>query len=921
MKLPLFAALILTSFVSAQNSPLPVADLQRNTQVDFAKEIVPFLKKNCFACHNEKKAKADLNLESPQAMVAGGDSGPSLVPGKPTESLVFTYSAHMEDDPMPPEKNKSKAENLTPHELALLKLWIEQGGIGESAQVLAGPSKWENLEDDYAIYTAAISDDGRFVAAGRGNRIDLYDLHQGKLEASLIDPELGTAHRDNVHSLAFNRDGVLASGGFRNVKLWSRKRDFPVPIGKPLPEPPTVLTVSPNGEWLATGNSKGNLTLRSLGNAPEIKLPKRHQATIRAVTFTNDGSTIYSVSDDKVLLRSNTSDPKVWKELKTLPPSTSLTLLEGEQKLAVGGVDGVIRIIPVSIFDQTPDSATIPPLELKGHGARVNALASLNPEGTQLLSASEDGTMRAWDLTGKQLRQINNGSPVTAFAIHHASNRIATNGANDIVRIWETAKGTKITDLKSDHEFETNRASATRRRDVAKRVADLRTKRVQENEKKWKDLLELSKKQAEALNVASRDFDAKEAELRKARKDKEIARLEVARLESAEDKSPLGAAKNRAKQASDTFKKIEGEFLAAKRKKVGAERNRDLAVRDGTKAAEAFLSSQTASLEANGQLAAVEEAVKNFEEQSKTHSHGVIRSLSFSPDGTSIAAATEKMGVRLWSITTTKPLDVLKRGHDTTTTSFAPNGELITAFADKSLVRFQKPSWHKIRQIGDGTSPDPFPGRVLALEFHPRGTLLATGSGIPSRSGELKLWDIHKGTMENQLPKPHSDTITGIAFSPDETSIATSSTDRLIKVHRLDTGDLIHKLEGHTDHVLDVAWSADGQTIATAGADNLTKLWNAQTGKQSKSEGGSRKEFTSIQFLGTGNTTLISAGDRIVKAGGQNLGGIQSFVYTAAASTDGQTIVAGGEDGILHIWNAHNRQLRHSFAPPPTSSP
>ena len=922
MKPPLFYALILTGLVSAQDSPLPVAELQRSTQVDFAKEIVPFLKKNCFACHNEKKAKADLNLESPQAMIAGGDSGPSLVPGKPMESLVFTYSAHMEDDPMPPAKNKSKAVDLTPHELALLKLWIEQGGTGDSAHVLAGPTKWENLQDDHAIYTTAISHDGRFVASGRGNRIDLYDLHQGALEASLVDPELGVsvAHRDNVHSLAFNRDGVLASGGFRNIKLWSRKSDLPIPVGKPLPELPTSLTVSTKGEWFATGDSKGNLTLRALGKTPVINLQKRHQATIRAVVFTKDDATLYSLSDDKVLLRSSTSDPKNWKEIKTLPQSTSLALLEGEQKLAVGGIDGVIRLVPVSFFDQAPETPASPPLEFKGHSAKVTSLVPFNPEGTQLLSASEDGSIRIWDLAGKHLRQINNGTAVTALAVHPVTNRIATTGANDIIHLWDAAKGSKIGDLKNDHEFDYQRASAARTRDVAKRVADLRLKKVQANEKRWNELLEQTKKQAEALNVASKEFDVKESELRKARKEDEIARHEVTRIEASEDKSPLGAAKGRAKKTSDALNKVQGEFTAAKRKKVGAERNRDLAVRDGTKAAEAFLSSQAATLEANGQLAAAEEAVKTIEESAKTHSHGAIRSLSFCADGSTLAAATEKLGVRLWSLKTMKPLDVLQRGRDTAMSSFAPSGELVTAFADKSLVRFPNPSWSKTRQIGDGSGPAPFHGRVLALEFHPRGSLLASGSGIPSRSGELKLWDIHSGNLEFEIPKPHNDTITGFAFSPDGSSIASSSTDRLIKVHQLDTGALIHKLEGHTNFALDVAWSADGQTIASAGADKLTKLWNAETGKQTKSEGGSRKEFTSIQFLESGNSLLTATGENTVKLGNQNLGGIQGFVYTATASQDGQIIVAGGEDGILRVWTAKDRKLLYSFPPPKSKS-
>ncbi|MFT6181327.1 MAG: WD40 repeat protein [Akkermansiaceae bacterium] len=876
MKRHFIAALVLVGLVSAQDTPLPVADLQRNTLVDFTKEIVPFLKKNCFACHNEKKAKADLNLESPQAMIVGGDSGPSLVPGKPLESLVFTYSAHLEDDPMPPAKNKTKAVDLNPEELALMKLWIAQGGVGTSAAVLAGPSEWEGLQNVHAIYATAITDDGRFVAAGRGNRIHLYDLHRGALEAELVDPELGTqaAHHDNVHALAFNRDGLLASGGFRSVKLWSRGA-YPTRVGKPLPEAPTALAVSPNREWLATGDSKGNLVLHSLGQSAEIKTEAKHAAAIRSLVFSQDSSTLYSISDDRILLRSSVTDPKNWKAIESLPESTSLALFVDGPKLAEGDPDRVIDI-----------------------------------------SASEDGSVHLTGLGGKLLRQFKHGSPITSLIAHAGANRIATAGANGIVRVWDTAKGTKLGELSGDSEFEIRRAAATRQRDVAKRVADLRRKQVEESDKQWTELREHTKKQAEALNAALQAFDAKEASVRKLRKEADMARNDVAQIESATEKSQLSAAQGRSKKATEALQKAEGELTTAERKHTGAKGNRELAVRNGTKAAQRLLGAQAISTEADGHLATAEESVKNHEERAKTIGSGAVRSLAISADGTTLAAGTEKMGVQLWSLTTLQPLDTLQRGRDTTRVVFTPDGDLIAAFADKSLARLAPASWSKKRQIGDGTSAKPFPGRVLALAFHPRGNLLATGSGIPSRRGELKLWNLHNGALQNEITKPHDDTITGLAFSPDGSHLATASTDRLVKLHRLDTGALIHKLEGHTNHVLDVAWSADGQTIASAGADKVTKLWSAETGKQTKSEGGFRKEVTSIEFLGSGNLLLTAAGDKTVKAAGQNLGGIEGFIYTVTASPDGQIIVAGGEDGILRVWRAKDRKLLHSFPPP-----
>src|SRR5262245_8124946 len=66
-------------------APLTVAALKRETVVDFESEVLPFLKNNCLACHNQTKAKGGLNLETPQLILKGGDTGPAVVPHKAAE--------------------------------------------------------------------------------------------------------------------------------------------------------------------------------------------------------------------------------------------------------------------------------------------------------------------------------------------------------------------------------------------------------------------------------------------------------------------------------------------------------------------------------------------------------------------------------------------------------------------------------------------------------------------------------------------------------------------------------------------------------------------------------------------------------------------------------------------------------------------
>jgi WD40 repeat protein len=179
--------------------------------------VYPFLKTNCISCHNKTTTKADLNMESPELMIKGGESGPSVVPGKSAESLVVQASLHQHDMEMPPPKNKSGAQNLTQAEVSILKLWIDQGAKSSVQQerVVA----WKPLAAGvHPIYSVAMTKDGRYAACGRSNQIFVYDLATRQLVAQVSDPaeKAGAAHRALVQSLAFSPDGSrLASGSFR----------------------------------------------------------------------------------------------------------------------------------------------------------------------------------------------------------------------------------------------------------------------------------------------------------------------------------------------------------------------------------------------------------------------------------------------------------------------------------------------------------------------------------------------------------------------------------------------------------------------------------------------------------------------------------------------------------------------------------
>ena len=87
----------------------------------FERAVRPILVERCQTCHGSKKAKGDLRLDSRASVLAGGESGPAIVPGAPGESLLVDAINYGELHQMPP---KSK---LSTSEIAALTRWVEIG--------------------------------------------------------------------------------------------------------------------------------------------------------------------------------------------------------------------------------------------------------------------------------------------------------------------------------------------------------------------------------------------------------------------------------------------------------------------------------------------------------------------------------------------------------------------------------------------------------------------------------------------------------------------------------------------------------------------------------------------------------------------------------------------------------------------------
>ena len=90
----------------------------------FENDIRPVLVETCFRCHGDTKTAGEFRVDSREALLTGGDSGPAIVPGSPESSLLIkAIQRHPDVSAMPPEKEKT----LRPEQVSAFENWIRAG--------------------------------------------------------------------------------------------------------------------------------------------------------------------------------------------------------------------------------------------------------------------------------------------------------------------------------------------------------------------------------------------------------------------------------------------------------------------------------------------------------------------------------------------------------------------------------------------------------------------------------------------------------------------------------------------------------------------------------------------------------------------------------------------------------------------------
>jgi hypothetical protein len=445
----LCVVMLIPTATTAAEKPIAVIKIDRKDPVVYEKEIDTIFRNKCIVCHSGKELKGKFDASSYVNVLKGGKSGPAVIAGKSADSLLVKMVGKTVSPAMPPKDE----EPLTPQELALIKLWVDQGAKPPSAVVERPMIAIGALPASVTpVRAVAINADKSAIAAGRANQIHLYNA-KGDHVKSLVDPSLKLdgkpftgAHIGMVESLAFSVDGkLLASGGFREVTIWDAQSGAVKQKLTGFADRVVALAFSKTG-LLATGGGAatedGELKIYDAATAKlVIDIKSAHSDTVFGVCFNPDGKMIASCGADKFVKTFDVATGKLVKQFEGHTHHVLDVGWRGDGKfLASAGADNAVKVWD---FEKGEQART-----MSGHSKQVTRLQFIGAT-TRIVTCSGDQTVRMWNVeSGGTERQFQAGGDfLYAIGVSPDGALVAAGGEDGTVRLYNGQNGQLIKQL------------------------------------------------------------------------------------------------------------------------------------------------------------------------------------------------------------------------------------------------------------------------------------------------------------------------------------------------------------------------------------------------------------------------------------------------------------------------------------------
>ncbi|MEO0984918.1 MAG: NACHT domain-containing protein [Cyanobacteria bacterium J06639_14] len=598
------------------------------------------------------------------------------------------------------------------------------------------------------------------------------------------------------------RGSALRNADFTNAKLFNLNlkdstlinTNFTQSLGFIL-----SVTVSHDGNLIATSDSDCSINLWRLGSGQLINIFRKQKNRIYSVSFSPDSRKIISSSADRTI--------QLW-DIQTGQHLNSFSGHSDIVRSAIFSPDG--KYIASGSFDKTLKIWDIDSGEciktFQGHCKRIWSV-KWHPQGELIASASSDGTIKIWNITiGECIRTLASSNGEVCSAIFNSDgNFMISNSLDDSVNLYETKTWNLVLQINTKTSWAGSMAVSTSNKlavgsnDGLINIFNLSSGKLERTF------------QGHVSEINSLAFNPSGLKLLSGGSDQNIKVWDL-RTDQCE-RTITGL--------SDWIRTL--AFDPSGKMLLGG---RD----DG---AISVFKTQN------------EKRIRTIRRHSKS-----VNSVRYSQDGKILVVGSGDRTIGIWKAHNFELVRTLS-GHSQWVSALAlsPTENILASGDEDGIVKLWNLDTGKCFRTWQSNDR-----KVLSLEFESTGKILAT-AGADNEQCFIKLWNIKLSDSPALLStlQGHKRQIQSMSLHPSNQILVSVSSDQNIKVWDLESEKCFMTMKDHQDWIWSVTFSPSGDLFATGSADCTIKLWNLSTGECLKTFSSSDGPIFAVAFHPSGS--------------------------------------------------------------------
>jgi WD40 repeat protein/predicted MPP superfamily phosphohydrolase len=546
---------------------------------------------------------------------------------------------------------------------------------------------------------------------------------------------------------------------------------------------------------------------------------------------------------------------------------------------------------------------------LAGHAENVWAVA-VTPDGAHTVSASQDGTLKLWDLDrGAEIRTLSGHAGwVRAVAVTADGTRVVSASEDRTLKLWDLEQGAEIRTL-TGHDNVVLTVAVTPDGNCAISGSHDKTLRLWDLDRGV--VLRTFTGHAKSVRAVAVTPDGKRA--LSASEDHTLRLWDLERgteihaftghtrgvrsvAVTPDGTRAISASEDQTLRLWDLDRCVELQTLAGHDREV-------LAVAVSPDGARAL------SASADGTLM-LWDLARGARIRTVARHSAVIWVVAITPDGARAVSASADATIQLWDLALGSESHPLA-GHAAGIQAVAvtPDGARALSAAKDQTLRL----WNLERGTETLTLAGPAEN-VRAVAVTPDGKRAVSAS-----DKTLALWDLERGTPALTMAG-HDKVVLAVAVTPDGKHAVSASEDETIKLWDLEAGAEIVTMTGHRFSVWGVAVTPDGKRLVSASADGSLILWDLEHGAEIGPLGQHGLPVRAVAVTPDGKRAISASADKTLKVWDLErygelltLTGHGAGIRAVAVTPDGARVLSASLDQTLRLWDLESGQVLATF--------